>query len=129
MEQRRAARAQDLKTILALRPDQDAAFAAYQASMTRSLKRDHRDREAWKTMTTPQRLDAALTRLSEREARMRAHAEATKAFYAALSPKQQEVFDALGRLHHGGMGRGGWHGRGGERRWSKDVAPGQTAGA
>ncbi len=72
-------------------------------------------------MTTPQRLDQRLALMDRRMAEFRRRAEATKAFYAALSPQQQQVFDALGRLHgmHGGWGdkgHGGMHPPMGGRR-------------
>ena len=119
MEQHRAAMAQDLRTVLKLRPDQEAAFTAFQASMTpppheERMKHDH---AAMAAMTTPQKLDMMQTRMDEHMARMHKHIEAVKTFYAALSPEQQHVFDALERLHHGGMGGHGmgghgWGGRG-----------------
>jgi hypothetical protein len=115
MEQHRAAMAQDLRTILKLRPDQEAAFTAFQASMTpppRDERKTH-DRAAMETMSTPQKLDMMLARMDEHMARMRKHVEATKAFYAALSPDQQRTFDALERMHHQGMGGHGGHMHGG----------------
>lgn len=128
MEERRAAMAQDFRTVLKLRPDQEAAFAAFQASMAppphdERMKHDH---VAMETLTTPQKLDMMQARMTEHLARMQQHIQAVKTFYAALSPEQQHVFDALARLHglHGGGfggheggereggGHGGW-GRGG----------------
>jgi len=104
MEQHRAAMAQDLRTILKLRPDQEAAFTAFQASMTPPPRDDHM--------------------------------KAIKTFYAALSPEQQHVFDALERLHHGGMGGhgmgghgwGGHGGRGGMMRGPGEGPPPPPAG-
>ena len=59
-------------------------------------------------------------REAEHAAMQQKHAEALRAFYAALSPEQRQVFDALQRMHgggheHGGQGHGGWghHGFGG----------------
>jgi len=114
MEQHRAAMAQDLRTILKIRPDQEAAFSTFQASMTPPARdgRMKQDRGAMETMTTPQKLDMMLTKMDEHMARMRRHVEAAKAFYAVLSPEQQHVFDALEHMHHRGMGgHGGWGGR------------------
>ncbi len=114
MEEHRAAMAQDLRTILKLRPDQEVAFTAFQASMTPPPRQERmkHDRAAMETLTTPQKLDMMLAKMDERMARMRKHVEATKAFYAALSPEQQHTFDALERLHRGGMAGHGWAGRG-----------------
>ena len=43
---------------------------------------------------TPQRLDKMLAMSELRRAKMVEHAQATKAFYAQLTPEQQGVFDA-----------------------------------
>ena len=73
-------------------------------------------------MTTPQMLDRMEARKTSREAEQRQKIDAVKRFYAALSPEQQQLFDALHRLamghHHGwgghehGGGHGGGHGMG-----------------
>jgi hypothetical protein len=104
MEQHRAAMARDLHAILNIRPDQEGAFAAFQAAEAPPPRdqRMTRDRQAMMTMTTPQKLDMMLAKMDERMARMRARAQAAKAFYAALSPQQQSAFDALMRMHGGG---------------------------
>ncbi|MBL8772504.1 MAG: Spy/CpxP family protein refolding chaperone [Phenylobacterium sp.] len=98
--------AEDLKILLRLRPDQEAALSAFLAShgpqrMERRMTPDD------KPMTTPQRLEE----MARREEAMRtAHArrrEALARFYAALSADQQKAFDALQRLRgHGGPGHG-----------------------
>jgi protein CpxP len=113
MEKHRAAMSQDLHTVLNIHPGQEAAFSAFQASMTPPPRDDHMkdDRAKMAAMTTPQRLDMMLAKMDEHTARMRQHIQATKTFYAALTPEQQHVFDALDRLHHGM--HGGHGGRGG----------------
>ncbi|MBX3483380.1 Spy/CpxP family protein refolding chaperone [Phenylobacterium sp.] len=121
---------EDLKTVLRLRPDQEAALAAFMASHEpQKIQMKLPDpKDGPKTLTTPQRLDE----MARREDAMRAagarRREALTRFYAALSPDQQKVFDALQRLQgprgHGGpgMGRGGpgmmmlHGGPGGDRR-------------
>ncbi|MDT4860280.1 LTXXQ motif family protein [compost metagenome] len=83
-------------------------------------------REDWSKLTTPQRLDKMQALRAERDAQMAKRIDATKSFYAALTPEQQKVFDAQshrGFRHAGlkgerGMGRhggsmGGHHGKGG----------------
>lgn len=116
MQQHRAEKSHDLHTILAIRPDEEAAFSAFESSMAPPPRSDHepKDRQAFEAMTTPQRLDRMLAKMAEHTARMRQHIEAVKTFYAALSPEQQHVFDALGRMHggHGGHGGGMMHGPG-----------------
>ncbi|HZZ69982.1 MAG TPA: Spy/CpxP family protein refolding chaperone [Phenylobacterium sp.] len=111
-------RAQDLRTILRLRPDQEAALSAYLASHERPDKGPGERHEPGQVggqpmgpMTTTQQLDMMARRESEHAAMQQHHAEALRAFYGALSPEQKQVFDALQRLH-GGHGGGG-HGMGG----------------
>ncbi|MDP3300067.1 MAG: Spy/CpxP family protein refolding chaperone, partial [Phenylobacterium sp.] len=84
------------------------------------------DRGAMRDMTTPQRLDAMAAHMAERQRAFATRAEATKRFYAQLTPAQQKAFDALrpaGRgmggksmgghrgMGHGGMSHGGPGGR------------------
>jgi len=96
---------EDLKTVLRLRPDQEAALAAFTA--THEPKTFERRLPAPGSLTTPQRLDE----MAKVEAEMAAHHNAAREglakFYAALSPDQQKVFDALHRLNGG---HGGGHG-------------------
>ncbi len=125
MEAMRAAHekqhAQDLRTILRLRPDQEPALTAF-------LQSHHRpDRPGGpegrrgppgappEAMTTTQRLDMEGRRASEMAAMRQRHADALRTFYNALSPDQKQVFDALQRVQ--GHGHGGWggHGFGGHR--------------
>ncbi|MGZ3402398.1 MAG: Spy/CpxP family protein refolding chaperone [Phenylobacterium sp.] len=103
--------AQDLRTILRLRPDQDAALAAYLQSHRRpESPPDGRGGPPDAPMTTPQRLDAMARREAEHAEMQRRHAEALRAFYAALNPDQRQVFDALQRMHGEGHEHGGWGG-------------------
>jgi len=122
-------RAQDLRTILRLRPDQEPALTAF-------LQSHHRPDGAGKPgerrgppggpaggpagaggtpMTTTQRLDMMARREAEMTSMRQRHAEALRAFYNALSPEQKPVFDALQRVQGHGHGHGGWghHGFGG----------------
>ena len=126
MDTQRAERTKALHDILGIRPDQEAAFSAFAASMQPG---DHGDlrkqdgtgdgRAAMASMTTPQRLDRMAQKLDERTARMREafhrRADAAKALYATLGPDQKRVMDALpalrGHEHGGGMGHG-HHGMG-----------------
>jgi hypothetical protein len=113
-------RAQDLRTILRLRPDQEAALTAYLASHKRPDEGQGERHGPGRTsgqapgpMTTTQRLDMMARRESEHAAMQQRHAEALRAFYGALSPEQKQVFDALQRMHGGGRGGMGGHGVGG----------------
>ncbi|WP_304165929.1 Spy/CpxP family protein refolding chaperone [Phenylobacterium aquaticum] len=121
MEAHRAEMARDMHILLRLRPDQEAAWKAFEAAMAppeppMAPPRGAPDLAA----TTPQRLDEMDRRRAEGDARGARIEAAVRAFYAALSPEQQQAFDALGRLTgpmrpgpmgHGPMGPGP-HGRG-----------------
>lgn len=110
-------RAEHLRAALQLRPDQEGALKTYLDARKRPEGlRERGGSERMAQMTTPQRLDAARTRMTERMAQFDQRAAATKRFYAQLSPSQQKAFDAMaprggGRGDHGGRGgRGGGHG-------------------
>jgi len=91
------ARAQHLRDVLQLRADQDGALKAYLAATgPRDWSKDGRKRDAAdgprKALTTPERLDRETEHLNRAKARI----DATRSFYAALSPTQKKAFDALG---------------------------------
>jgi protein CpxP len=121
MHDRQEAHAKALHAILNLRPDQEAAFQAFQAAMTPPAREhhDHMDHAAAGAMTTPQRLDRMADRMAKHEAEFRRRAEAIKSFYAALSPEQQRAFDAMPMMQGGDHGMG--HGRPGHG--SRDHGP------
>ncbi len=113
-EAMRKQHAEDLKTVLRLRPDQEAALTAFLA--THEPKRFERRLPAPGSMTTPQRLDEMAKVEAEMAAHHKAARDALAKFYAALSPDQQKAFDALHRLKgHGAPGgrRMMMHGPGG----------------
>ena len=95
--------------ILNIRPDQEAAWQAFTASMVPpphpDMERHGEGHELGKT--TPQRLDEMAAKMAEHQAAFQRHAEAVKRFYAVLSPQQQKAFDAMSAMmmHH--MGHGG----------------------
>jgi len=102
------AEAQRLRDVLQLRADQDGALKAYlDAVSPKDWAKDWPKREPVdaprKPLTTPERLD----REAEHLARAKARLDATRAFYAALSPSQKKAFDALGPMAggHGPMMR------------------------
>lgn len=96
---------EDLKTVLRLRPDQESALAAFTAA--HEPRRFGRRLPAPGSQTTPQRLDEMAKVEAEMAAHHKASREALAKFYAALSPDQQKVFDALHRLKGHGGGHGG----------------------
>jgi Spy/CpxP family protein refolding chaperone len=105
-------RAQDLRTVLRLRPDQEPALTAFLASHRPPMPPGDRRGPPPEALTTPQRLDEMARREAAHAAMGRRRAEALRTFYAALSPEQRQVFDALQRMEGGGHGHGGWGHRG-----------------
>ena len=120
----RAHMAERMTAVLQLTPQQKPALAAFLASMAppegaRQARRA--DMGQMRDMTTPQRLAAMAARMAARQQAFARRAEATKRFYAQLTPSQQKAFDAMGPMgrgmghgmgpggkagHHGGPGRG-----------------------
>ena len=106
-------RAEHLKAVLQLRSDQEPALNAFINAMKPDPAKMAQRRAARRetaNLTTPQRLDRAQARMAERQQQFARRAEATKRFYAQLSPAQQRAFDAL---HQGRGGFGGGHRHGG----------------
>jgi hypothetical protein len=119
MERMRAHRAQRLAALkekLKLSPAQDGAWKSYASAQqpTRPAGQARPDRAAIAKMTTPQRLDMMQARQAERSAMFTKRVEATRSFYAALSPEQQKTFDAesMARFEHGGHHHRGGPGHG-----------------
>lgn len=109
MQQRRTQRLAALKDKLKLDASQESAwntFAAAQQPMARPAPRPSREDIA--KMTTPQRLDLMQQRQAERSAAFGKRADATRSFYAALKPEQQQTFDAE-TLRMGTRGGPGQH--------------------
>ncbi|WP_340646984.1 Spy/CpxP family protein refolding chaperone [Phenylobacterium sp.] len=113
MAERMAQMDKDMHTILRLRPDQETTWRAFRNAMHPQTM--PMAMAAPKTgMTTPQQLDEMDRKAAERQAGHDKMEAATRAFYAALSPDQQAVFDALHRMHGAGAmmhGRGPMMGR------------------
>jgi Spy/CpxP family protein refolding chaperone len=107
-EGRRAAHLASLKEKLKLAAEQEAAWNTFVASAHPGPRQPGMDRqamrEAFEKLSTPERLDRMQAMMEMRRARMAERAVVTKAFYAQLSPEQQQVFDAEampGRHHRG----------------------------
>ena len=130
MEAYLAKRQADMKAKLKITPAQEGAWTAFTAAMQPPAGLGARpgteQRAELDKLTTPQRIDKMRELRAQRTAAMTAlmdkRGDAAKAFYAALSPEQQKVFDAEHKMrggrdghggggHHGGMG-GMEHGRG-----------------
>ena len=99
-------RAQHLRDILQLRPDQDGALKAYvEATSPKMLvKKDETDGKDGPDRLVDRQPPTTLERLdhmSKAAEVMQKRVAATRAFYTALSPSQQKAFDALD-LERGG---------------------------
>ena len=110
MHEHMEAHVRALHDILNIRPDQEAAWKAFTASMVPPPHpdMDHHGDGHETAMTTPERLDHMAAEMAEHQAAFQRHAEAVKRFYAVLSPQQQKAFDAISKMMmHGMMGHGG----------------------
>jgi periplasmic protein CpxP/Spy len=108
MQERRAHRDAALKQILQITPSQEGAWNTWIASRRppATMQRPHRGE--FDQLTTPQRIDRMRELRAARDAEMDRRADATKAFYAALTPAQQKAFDALAASRGRGGHHGGW---------------------
>ncbi|MDQ3058905.1 MAG: Spy/CpxP family protein refolding chaperone [Pseudomonadota bacterium] len=113
-----AQRQAELKAKLKITASQESAWTAYTAAMQPPARIGQRptpeQRAELDKLSTPERIDKMQAlrkqRMSEMSAAMDRRDEATKAFYAALTPEQQKTFDARrtphgsheGRHQHGG---------------------------
>jgi protein CpxP len=107
MAERHARHMERLKSELKITPAQDAAWNAFVARTEPTPPKTPPAAQDGSKLTTPQRLDAMQAMHAERGAEMARRIEATKSFYAQLTPEQQKTFDARGEdMHRAGMKRG-----------------------
>lgn len=108
MAERQAA----LKSQLKITAEQEPAWNVYTASQLPSAGKGPRpDREALRSMATPERIQLMRTHQAQRQAEMDRRADATLRLYAALTPEQQKLFDTRSGPHDGGARAGhGPHG-------------------
>ncbi|MBS0334459.1 MAG: Spy/CpxP family protein refolding chaperone [Proteobacteria bacterium] len=89
--------AEHLRTMLQLKPGQEAALQAYVAAIHPARHGEHviemSDHAA--ARTTTQKLADMEQRLAEQTTQARARIEATRRFYDQLEPSQKKVFDEL----------------------------------
>ncbi|MEJ8812130.1 Spy/CpxP family protein refolding chaperone [Variovorax ureilyticus] len=110
MKQRHAQHLAALKEKLKLTPAQEGAwntFAQAQELPPAPPAGARMNRDEFAKLTTPQRLDLMEKRRAERSAMFTRRADATRTFYAGLTPEQQKTFDAesmrrFGPDEHGG---------------------------
>ena len=104
MHERMAQRHAKLKVLLQITPAQEGAWNAFTAAMKPPANWKRPDPAEFERMTTPERIDRMRARRAEHIAEMDKRAEATKTFYAALTPEQKKAFDVLTARHMGGRG-------------------------
>ncbi len=134
MAQHHAKRLADLKGQLKLTAAQEPAWTSFTTAMQpgeRPARLDHKDMDK---LTTPERIDRMRAMRAQHAAEADRRGEATKAFYATLTPEQQKTFDAQahrgprmggmkgGERHHRGPGEPGDH-RGGMHRGDGKPGP------
>ena len=108
MQQRIDKRLAGLKAKLKITPDQEGAWTRFTLAMKPPTQLgQHPDRDEWKKLTTPERIDKMRAQRGAHQAEMDQIGDAVKAFYAALTPEQKKTFDQ--QPLHGGH-RGGMHG-------------------
>ncbi len=103
-----AKRSAALKEQLKLTPAQEPAWTAFTSAMQPGERQARLDRKDMEKLTTPERIDRMRALRAQHAAEADRRGEATKTFYAALTPEQQKTFDA--RSHR--MGPRGGHGHG-----------------
>ena len=100
----------DLKQKLQVTSAQESAWSSFSAAM-QPTAHQRPDRSALAAMPTPDRLDHLRALRDQRNAEMDRRAEATKAFYAVLTPEQQKTFDGETARRFAGPRGGGMHHR------------------
>lgn len=118
--QRHQDRMAELKKQLQVTAAQEGVWTQFSNAMNPPATRPQRpDREAMARLTTPERIDQMRSMRAQRMTEMDKRADATKAFYAALSQEQKKRFDEftnrgmtrhMGHSGPGGSHRGGHHG-------------------
>ena len=103
MQARMDQHAAELKVRLKLTPAQEGAWTTFVAAhkMPADMMAKRPDRAALEKLTTPERLERMKALRSQHTTAMDQRDEATKTFYATLTPEQQKVFDASAMPHHG----------------------------
>ena len=102
-----------LKEQLKLTAAQEPAWSTFTSAMQPGERTARLDRKDMDQLTTPERIDRMRALRAQRSAEADRRGEATKAFYAALTPEQQKTFDAQALRyqhrggHHGGPGHPG----------------------
>ena len=96
--QRHARHLAELKGQLQLTAAQEPTWAAFTAALQPGERPARLDGQGMDQLTTPERIDRMRALRAQHAAEADRRGEATKAFYATLTPEQQKTFDA--QAHH-----------------------------
>lgn len=107
-----AKRQAELKAQLKLTAAQEPAWNAFTSAIQPPANWTRPDRAEFAKLTTPERIDKMKALRAERNARMDQRANATKTFYAALTPEQKKTFDESTLKRGQGGKHGGGHPKG-----------------
>ena len=97
----------ELKSKLQLTPAQEGAWTKFAEAMRPTPAAKRPDHDAMMKLPTPERIDQMRALHQQHTAQMDQRGEATKAFYATLTPEQKKRFDdqtARMMARRGGMG-------------------------
>ena len=109
MQERMAARMAELKQKLQISAGQEAAWTTWTAAM-KPTPHQRGERGEFDKLTTPERIDRMRALRAQRNAELDKRMDATKGFYAVLTPEQKKTFDAESlRFLRGGKGGGMGH--------------------
>ena len=108
MAEHAAHREAALHDALKLTPQQESAWTTYNTKMRTGQPMQRPDHEQMEKMAAPERMEKMLAMMRDGERRMADRLEATKPFYAVLTPAQRAIFDKQtnGKRHRGE--HGGW---------------------
>lgn len=108
--QRHEKRLNNLKGKLQLTTTQEPAWSQFTAAMHPGDRPARLGRQDMAGLTTPERIDRMRALRAQHAAEADRRGEATKAFYAVLTPTQQKTFDAQTHTRRGQHGHGGGRG-------------------
>jgi Spy/CpxP family protein refolding chaperone len=93
MKERMAQRQAELHDKLKLAPGQEPAWNAFISAMTSVQRPARPNRAEWEQLSAPDRMERRLEMMKQEEAAMSQRLQATKTFYATLTPDQQKIFN------------------------------------
>jgi len=102
-----------LKAKLKIEPSQESAWTTFTSAIKPPAdwaKRRETLHAEMQKLSTPERIDRMKSLRAERDAQMDKRAQATKDFYAVLTPEQKKTFDSQPMMGRGGERRGMRHG-------------------